>query len=534
VVGDARLQILQTDLIAIRSRNRVTLIRQNRRPGKNGCRQDGQAESAADDGGRSISMRGLLYSLKRISGNSGFRRAHARHAFFADNVKSRKSTEQKVGISGVMVSGRHAAAALALACAFAWMPAVAASTVQRPVPPAALAVAQTLQHLYQTAYDEAYSRHALIQQDGTTFVSTGDIDAEWLRDSSAVVRPYIGLSLTDPEVARTLRGVIVRQARYINLDPYANAFTLDYHVAERKFEMDSLLYPVWFSYLYWKGTGDRSIFSREVQHAFERVMVTLRTEQHHTSRSKYRHGQLANGGEGSPVGYTGLVWTAFRPSDDPARYQYNIPDNMFAVVVLRDLSEIERSVYHNNAAAQNAWGLGIEIQSAIEQYGQVNLPGFGRLYAYEIDGRGHSNLMDDANVPSLLSIPYYGYVGANDSVYRATRKFVLSARNPFYYEGKFASGIGSPHTPRGYVWPLSLVMQALTASDNAELDRVLGYIAASDVGDHRLHESFNANWPEAYTRDDFAWPNALFAELMNSHRGLIPAFMESARNQAVK
>ena len=433
-----------------------------------------------------------------------------------------------------MVSVRIGAIGLATALLFASVPALASQKSDGPPQERAAAVAVTLQRLYQTAYDEAYSRHAIIQQDGTTFVSTGDIDAEWLRDSSAVVKPYIGLALTDPEVGRTLRGVIVRQARYINQDPYANAFTLDYHVAERKFEMDSLLYPIWFSYLYWKASGDRSIFTPEVQRAFKRVMAVLRVEQHHASRSHYRHPQLGNNGEGSPVGFTGLVWTAFRPSDDPARYQYNIPDNMFAVVVLRDLTVIERSVYHDDKFSDNTWGLGIEIQRAIEQYGQVNLPGFGRIYAYEIDGRGHSNLMDDANIPSLLSIPYYGYVGAHDAVYKATRNFVLSDRNPFYYKGKYASGIGSPHTPHGYVWPLSLVMQALTSTDQTEIDQVLNYIAASDVGDHRLHESFNANWPEAYTRDDFAWPNALFAELMISHQGLIPAFMQAARNQTTK
>jgi len=422
----------------------------------------------------------------------------------------------------VMYSARSAALVLALSLLLSAGPARSASTTTSQSTQPTSAVATTLWRLYQTAYDEAYSRHAVIQRDGTTFVSTGDIDAEWLRDASAVVKPYIGLSMNDPDVRATLRGVISRQAKYILLDPYANAFTLDYRVAERKFEMDSLLYPIWFSYLYWKASGDRSIFTPEVERAFERVMTVLRTEQHHNSRSHYRHPGLANNGQGSPVGYTGLVWTAFRPSDDPATYQYNIPDNMFAVVVLRDLTEIERNIYHNDKLAQNAWGLGVQIQRSIEQYGTVNLPGFGKMYSYEIDGRGHSLLMDDANIPSLLSIPYYGYVSGRDAVYRDTRKFVLSERNPYFYRGKYAEGIGSPHTPHGYIWPLSLVMEALTATDQDEIKRLLGYIAASDIGDHRLHESFNADWPEAYTRDDFAWPNALFAELMLDHRGLIP------------
>ncbi|HZZ65288.1 MAG TPA: glycoside hydrolase family 125 protein, partial [Candidatus Baltobacteraceae bacterium] len=360
------------------------------------------------------------------------------------------------------------------------LPAPAAPTADLHASPAPVSV--TLGKIYRRAYDEAYSRHATIERDGTTFVTTGDIGMEWLRDSSAVMTPYIGVAVTDPYVRSMLRGTIARQARYIQIDPYANAFTDDYKVAERKFEVDSLLYPVWFTYLYWKGTGENAVFGPNVQRAFRTVLATLRTEQRHNSRSHYRHPQLANGGRGTPVAYTGLVWTGFRPSDDAARYQYNIPENMFAVVVLRDLTEIEKNVYHDRRMADQAWGLSVQIQRAIERYGQINVPGIGRIYAYEIDGLGHANLMDDANIPSLLSIPYYGYVGAHDVVYQATRKFILSPRNPYFFQGKYASGIGSPHTPHGYVWPLALVMQAITSTDQSEVDRVLGYIAVSDTG----------------------------------------------------
>ncbi len=380
------------------------------------------------------------------------------------------------------------------------------------------ALASKLQTIYLTAFDEAINRHAVDQRDGTTYVSTGDIQAEWLRDAAAVVEPYIGLSLSDERIARTLRGVVAREAKYILIDPYANAFSSNYKVVERKFEVDSLLYPIWFSYRYWKATGDRSVFTPEVNRAFEKVLATLRDEQHHDTRSHYRHPDLANGGKGSPVRYTGMIWTGFRPSDDTARYQYNIPVNMFTAVVMRELTEIERSVYRNDRDAQNAWGLGVQVQRGIAQYGTLQLDGFGKMYSYEVDGRGHANLMDDANIPSLLSIPYFGYLPQNDAVYQDTRRFVLSPRNPYFYSGRYARGIGSPHTPPGYVWPLSLVMQALTSDDTTEIDRVLGYIAASDVGDHRLHESFNADWPEAFTRDDFAWPNALYAELVITRR----------------
>ncbi len=311
-----------------------------------------------------------------------------------------------------------------------------------------------------------------------------------------------------------MRGVVARQAKYILIDPYANAFTAHYTVAERKFEIDSLLYPIWFAAAYYRQTHDSSIFTPEVRRAFVRVVAVLRDEQHHETRSTYRHDQLANGGRGSAVRYTGMVWTGFRPSDDPARYQFNVPENMFAVVVMHDLTNIARDVWNDPKMAENAWGLSVEIQRGIEQNGTLELKGVGRIYAYEVDGLGHANVMDDANVPSLLSIPYFGYLPAQNSLYKTTRAFVLSDRNPYYFHGRYASGVGSPHTPHGYVWPLALCVQALTASDDNEVQRVLGFIAASDIGDHRLHESFDANWPEQYTRADFAWPNALYAELV--------------------
>lgn len=384
-----------------------------------------------------------------------------------------------------------------------------------------------LESIYLTAFDEAIHRHATRQLDGTTYVTTGDIQAEWLRDSSAIAASFVPYASSDPMIEVKLRGVVARQAKYILIDPYANAFSADYRVAERKFEVDSLLYPIWFAHRYWRETGDDTIFTNEVNRAFERVLAVLRTEQHHFAQSRYRHYQLADNGRGSAVGDTGLIWTGFRPSDDPARYHFNIPDNMFAVVAMRDLAEIERGVYRNALDAALASALGQSVQRGIERYGTVTLPDLGTIYAYEIDGLGHANVMDDANVPSLLSLPYFGYVPPNDPVYQATRRFALSPRNPYYFAGKFGRGIGSPHTPSGYVWPLALVMQALTSNDPAEFTEVLACIAASDSGDHRLHESFDLNDPGKFTRADFAWPNALYAELVQLRGGsLLTAFKQ--------
>ncbi|MDP9105778.1 MAG: glycoside hydrolase family 125 protein, partial [Candidatus Eremiobacteraeota bacterium] len=303
------------------------------------------------------------------------------------------------------IVGRFLALVLAFSVIGAGVPARAADGLT--LSPALNA---KLDRIYLTAYDETIQRHALAQRDGTTYVSTGDINAEWLRDASATVRPYIGLSQHDGDVQRTLRGVVARQAKYILIDPYANAFSSNYHVVEHKFEVDSLLYPIWFAYDYYKQTGDRSIFTPEVRRAFERVLATMRDEQHHVQRSHYRHPQLANNGRGSAVRYTGMVWTGFRPSDDPVRYHYNIPVNMFASVVMKDLTTIAREVWRDDRMAQNAWGMSVEIQRGIEQYGTLKLEPFGRIYAYEVDGRGHTNVMDDANIPSLLSIPYFGYL----------------------------------------------------------------------------------------------------------------------------
>jgi uncharacterized protein len=387
---------------------------------------------------------------------------------------------------------------------------VLACAAASPVLPGRVA---TLQAIYQNASDEAYSRHAILEPDGTTFISTGDIDMEWLRDSSAVLAAYVDDARKQDYVAAMLRGAIARQARYILIDPYADAFTEDYHVAERKFEVDSPLYPVRLAFHYWRVTGDKSIFTPTLQQAYRLVLHVLRTEQHHGTRSTYRNGSLLGGINGMPNRYTGMIWTGFRPSDDPAQFPYNIPQNMFAVVELQQLCEIERDVYHDQRLAEEAWGLAVQVHAAIERYGTVFVPGYGRIYAYEVDGLGHANLMDDANVPSLLSAPYVGYAGVRDLKYQATRRFILSPRDPYYFTGRYASGMGSAHTPRGYVWPLALVMQVLTSVDHAERQRVLGYLANSDTGKHVLHESFDVNDPQHYTRSDFAWPNALFMEL---------------------
>jgi uncharacterized protein len=348
--------------------------------------------------------------------------------------------------------------------------------------------------------------------DGTTYVITCDIGAMWLRDASAQVRPYLYFA-NDLTVKSLVRGVIAREAKNILADPYANAFNRDYQVAEEKFELDSLIYPINLAWVYWKQTDDGTVFTPEVRAAYEKALALMELERDH-SHSQYRHHQLPNDGVGNPVRYTGMIWTGFRPSDDPAKYNYIIPDEMFAVVGLTELAEIEGDVWQDPAKQQEVLALRDEVNQGIIDYGIVYSPKYGYMYAYEVDGLGHANLMDDANIPSLLSIPYLGYAPAADPIYQDTRKFVLSPDDPYYYSGKIAQGVGSPHSPPGYVWPLALVMQGLTSTDPAEVGTVLTELRSSDLGDHLLHESFDVDDPTRYTRTNFGWPCSLYSELV--------------------
>jgi meiotically up-regulated gene 157 (Mug157) protein len=366
--------------------------------------------------------------------------------------------------------------------------------------------------LYQQCLLTTIRNDVTFAPDDTTYVITGDIGAMWLRDASAQMRPYIYFA-DDPAVKAMLRGVIAREAKDLLVDPYANAFNRDYKVAEEKFELDSLAYPIWLAWTYWKHTGDSAALTPEVKRAYEGALGVMELERDH-SLSHYRHHALAESGAGPQVGYTGMVWTGFRPSDDPAQYSYNVPDNMFAVVALTDLADLEANVWHDDAMRAQTEEVRDGIRTAINNYAIVYSDKYGYVYAYEVDGLGHVNLMDDANVPSLLSIPYIGYEPATNAIYQNTRRFVLSVDNPYYYTGAAASGEGSPHTPNGYVWPLALVMQALTSTDPMEVSTVIAQLHNSDLGDHLLHESFDPNEPAHYTRSNFAWPCSLFAELI--------------------
>jgi meiotically up-regulated gene 157 (Mug157) protein len=381
-----------------------------------------------------------------------------------------------------------------------------------------------LETMYRAALINT-SQQATVASDGTAYIKTGDIPAEWLRDASAQVRPYLFFAKNDMEVAMLLRGIIAREGKYLAVDPYANAFTIDYKVWEEKFELDSLAYPIILAWSYWKATGDATIFTGDESNGFDRALETMEREQDHAHNSKYTHRELrdeSGNNSPNPVAYTGMIWTGFRPSDDACKYNYLIPSEMMAVVALGDLEEIERVVYRDLIKSNRTKTLRSEVQDGIQKYGEVFTPNYGYVYAYEVDGLGHQTLMDDANIPSLLSAPYFGYTKADSFVYRNTRKFLLSKDDPYYYVGSVARGIGSAHTSDGYVWPLALIMQGLTSTSDGERRDVLGQLLASDPGDHLLHESFDPNDPAKFSRKDFGWPNALFSEFVMTDFSGVP------------
>lgn len=392
---------------------------------------------------------------------------------------------------------------------------------------------------FERSFPNSLETSVWLPTDETTFVITGDIGAMWLRDSTAQVWPYLRSIHQDPALHRMFGGLIAQQARCILLDPYANAFNLEPRgpghpdeppahplVWERKFELDSLCYPVRLAHGYWRAGGDPDHLQGELRAAARVILQTLRREQLHAALSPYRFHRplpvlptdnLPNGGAGHPTAVTGLIWSAFRPSDDACVYNYNIPGNMMAAVELGHLAELATELWNEPGLGLKAQALKREIEAAIELHGVVEHPVHGRLYAYETDGLGHHLLMDDANVPSLLSIPYLGYRPADDPTYRNTRAFVLSPDNPYYCRGRYAQGVGSPHTPSGYVWPIALAMQGLTTNNTAEREEVLSMLVRTTAGTNLMHESFDPDNPAMFTREWFGWANSLFSELVLAH-----------------
>lgn len=375
-----------------------------------------------------------------------------------------------------------------------------------------------------------------VHEDGSVYMITGDIPAMWLRDSACQLRPFLIFAREDSEIEGLICGLIKKQMECIQIDPYANAFNewadgncwehdktdMKPELWERKYEVDSLCYPVQISYLLWKNTGCTRHFTPEWLASAKRICSVFRTEQDHENSSPYLFERfhcvhtdtLSRGGKGALVkSGIGLTWSGFRPSDDSCVYGYLIPSNMLAAVILENMSEIAETVYRDRSFSEETSVLAREIREAVERCGVV--PGEEKeFYAYEVDGFGEYNVMDDANLPSLLSMPYFGYCGKDNERYRNTRAVILSDRNPYYYKGKYAEGIGSAHTPAGYIWPIALAMQAMTSDSEEEKLAILSVLERTDGGTGLMHEAFRADDPGTYTRPWFSWANSVFCELV--------------------
>ncbi len=402
--------------------------------------------------------------------------------------------------------------------------------------------------LFENCYPNTLDTTVRFRPDGgegggpDTFVITGDIDAMWLRDSTAQVWPFLPLVTQDPRLQQLFAGVIRRQCVCILYDPYANAFMANPEektqwvsdhalmlpgIHERKWEIDSLCYPIRLAHGYWTQTGDASPFDAQWEQAMALILQTFREQQRKDGDGPYFFHRDEPGepltsrsatGEpvpdyGSSVQPNGLICSRFRPSDDATTFQYLIPSNFFAAAALRQMATLLRDARQNTGLAAQANALAEEVAAALAAHARTEHPEYGTIYPYEMDGMGGVLLMDDANVPSLLSLPYLGACDTADPIYQATRRFVWSKANPWFSEDKYA-GIGSPHTGLNTIWPIALSMYALTSTSETEVAQVIATLKATHAGTGFMHESFYADNPNRFSRTWFAWANSLFGEMI--------------------
>ena len=348
----------------------------------------------------------------------------------------------------------------------------------------------------------------------------------WLRDSANQMQSYLPLlqaSTSNNSIASLYRGVINLQSRYLLTSPYCNSFQPPTEsgiapadnsaaqndtvvpaynpqsVFECKYELDSLAAFLEVSTDYYTGTQDLDFFGKyqwldaikAVMNVAEAMMTPTYAPDGSVNKSPYTFTRLTtrasetleNNGLGNPVqANTGLIRSAFRPSDDATIFQLFIPANMMFAHYLNTTASIVQSLGTQTALAQDMSRLSTQLRDAISRHGIVNDPVHGTLYAYEIDGYGSRTLMDDANIPSLLSAPFFAYLDAHDPVYQSTRTFVLSADNPYFMRGPVISAVGGPHNGPGYAWPMASIMRILTSDDDAEITSTLRELVSSTNG----------------------------------------------------
>ncbi|KAI9474545.1 meiotically up-regulated gene 157 protein [Coemansia mojavensis] len=387
-----------------------------------------------------------------------------------------------------------------------------------------------------------------------TFLITGDITAQWIRDSTNQVLPYLPYLTIDSKLAQLVLGLVNMQAEELNAYPFGNAFqpplrsrltpaengiAVDLRVQppfnnqtvfEAKFEIDSFASFFQLASAYWRSTGEyQFIYSQTWVEAVDKILDIIRILQQPTYTNNKVNRSLVSyvrktteaketqfaGGPGNPVKYTGMVRTLFRPSDDATMFPFLVPANAFLCVELENLRDMLDTLRVFSEIRDKAAELAVQIRNGIQKYGIVKHPDHGQVFAYEVDGYGSQLLADDANVPSLLSLPYLGFVNATHPVYKNTRKMLLSTdSNPWYFEGPYIRGIGSPHTGYLKTWPMSVAIRGMTSDNSDEVKECLDMLKASTSGLGLIHESVSVNSGSEYTRSWFAWGNSLVSQFV--------------------
>lgn len=381
-----------------------------------------------------------------------------------------------------------------------------------------------------------------------TYIITGDIDAMWLRDSSAQVWPYLQFAKKEKGLKDLIAGLINRQTKCILKDPYANAFYDDETrvgywqsdhtdmqpgLHERKWEIDSLCYPIRLAYHYWKETGDTSPFNNQWKESVATILKVFIDQQRKEGNGSYKFQRttqhatdsLPMHGYGYPVNPVGLICSAFRPSDDATVFSFLIPSNFFAVVSLNQAAEMVSKIHSDHQLATALSALANEVEAALKEHAIINTKAYGEIFAYEVNGFGSYLLMDDANVPSLLAMPYLGAINVNDKIYQNTRKYVWSQNNPFFFKGTAAEGIGGPHVGQDMIWPMAIIMKGMTSNNSDEIKNCIEVLRKTHGDTGFMHESFHKDDPKNFSRSWFAWANTLFGEFLwktlNTNKSLL-------------
>lgn len=374
------------------------------------------------------------------------------------------------------------------------------------------------------------------------FLITGDIPAMWLRDSSCQVIHYLPFIKENPFIRHFIGALINKQMTFITKDAYTNAFKEEDVISqwasdetkmssftwERKFELDSLCFPIKLSCTYLELTNDYFLCDNTFYEALKTIVLTFYKEQDHLNRSDYSFRRVKKNGTVKDTSVLnnnlnskcGLIYSAFRPSDDIQTYAYNIPENFFVLSTLKDIKQILLDVYHDNEYAKLIDEISINLSEALLKYGIVNINGKD-IYVYETNGSGDYLLMDDANIPSLLSLPLICNDCIDFDIYNNTKEYILSKNNPYYYEGKYLKGIGSPHTKENYVWPISLCVEGLLENDLDKIKKIIDILVDTTANTFLMHESINVDNPNEYSRDWFAWANAMFSILVMKYYNIV-------------